>query len=216
MKNYYNRECTAIAICLLIAAIMTGCGLALTVTEPSKEPNTSVQTNSEQTAAAGRDASLSDGAKNPEDQTNDASDSNESKDSTEVSDSGKIPSYYGTWSIKDYQYSDNPLLSGKECKEALSYTVTFSANGVVLNGERLDIGKPEYKSSPYSYDTLTEVYKANLGEWWNGIKTLDGAQEVEGVRIHSEKSFFGDNFFVAGEDVIWINYRGVFFYARKN
>lgn len=216
MKNYYNRGRTATVICLLIAALMTGCGPASTVTNTSSVHDASVQTSSGNTSVAVGDTDLFDGTKNSDNQTADTAASDKNTSSAKTSDSGKTPSYYGTWKMTNYQCSDAPLLSEKECKAALDYTITYSANGVVLNGERLNIGKPEYKSSPYTYDTLTKVYKANLGEWWNGIEVVNGAQQVDGICVKSEESFFGDSFFVANDEVIWINYRGVFFFARKS
>ena len=55
----------------------------------------------------------------------------------------------------------------------------------------------------------TDAYNVNLGEWWDNIS------EVTYITIDSNKSFFGDQFFVVDSDTIWIYYEGAFFLAKK-
>lgn len=90
-------------------------------------------------------------------------------------------------------------------------TITYQADSILLDGENVTADDVAYETDllTYDYDSLTEAYHANLGEWWNNIS------EVTCVTIDSNESFFGNQFFTADADTIWIYYEGVFFLAKS-
>lgn len=120
-------------------------------------------------------------------------------------------SYYGTWEIKDYQGAGASALSSDDMESFRGKTITYQPDSILLDGEKVADGSFAYKTEDdaYNYDSLTEAYRANLGEWWNNIS------EVTCVMIDSNESFFGNHFFVADLDTIWIYYEGVFFLAKQ-
>lgn len=89
--------------------------------------------------------------------------------------------------------------------------ITYQADSILLDGENVTADDVAYETDllTYDYDSLTEAYHANLGEWWNNIS------EVTCVTIDSNESFFGNQFFTADADTIWIYYEGVFFLAKS-
>ncbi len=123
---------------------------------------------------------------------------------------GDEPSYYGTCTVKDYQSASVSSLSTEETGDFFSYTVTYQADTVFQNGQNMNIAGLTYESEEYTEDSILQEYKANLGEWWNE------KSKVTRIFITSEDYFFGNQFFVASDDVIWIYYEGVFFLARKD
>lgn len=135
--------------------------------------------------------------------------SKEPESDTEESKQGE-PSYYGTWAVKDYQSASVSSLSTEEIGDFFSYTVTYQADAVFQNGQNMNIAGLTYESEEYTEDSIVQEYKANLGEWWNE------KSKVTRIFIASEDYFFGNQFFVADDDVIWIYYEGVFFLARKD
>lgn len=120
-----------------------------------------------------------------------------------------ISSYYGTWSIKDCQSADISALSTEEIGNYMDYTVSYEADAVLVNGQSMNVSSPVYEFQPYTEEALVQDYQANLGEWWAG------KAQVSCVVVTSSEAFFGDQFFIADEDTLWIYYQGVFFLARK-
>lgn len=123
--------------------------------------------------------------------------------------------FYGTWEVKDYQSS--PEMQPYASESFLGKTITYGADSVIVDGEKLvwKIDEDDIiyylDNSSYNYDELTEIYETNLGEWWNGIS------EVTKVSIapESDVMFFGKSFFVADSETIWIYYMGVFYLAKN-
>lgn len=118
-------------------------------------------------------------------------------------------SFYGTWEVKDHQTAEVSALSEEEISAFLDDTVTYQKNEVLLNGQKMNAVDISYEFAPYTEQTLAEEYRANLGEWWNG------KPEVSRCTVMSSESFFGDHFFIADEETIWICYEGVFFLAKR-
>ncbi len=128
---------------------------------------------------------------------------------TETTDNSA--SYYGTWEVKDYQSASVSALSSDDMESFRGSKVTYEADAILLNGEETAADNFTYEadSNTYNYDSLTEAYQANLGEWWNNIN------EVTYVAVNSNDIFFGSQFFVADSDTLWIYYEGVFFLAKR-
>lgn len=126
-------------------------------------------------------------------------------------DDNNAASYYGTWEVRDYQGAEVSMLSAEDMESFRGATITYQSDSVSLNNEIVTEGTIAYETgdTAYDYDLLTETYNANLGEWWNNIG------EVTCVTVASDNSFFGNQFFVANSDTIWIYYEGVFFLASK-
>lgn len=118
-------------------------------------------------------------------------------------------SYYGTWKVWDYQSASVSALSLEEMDAFKGYTLTYEPDAVLQNDRDMNIADLEYTATAYTEETLVQDYRVNLGEWWNGVS------EVSDVFITAEEPFFGQEFFVVNDDVIWIYYEGVFFLARK-
>lgn len=127
----------------------------------------------------------------------------------EEPDEESKPSYYGIWEVKDYQAAEVSALSADEMEAFRGYTVTYQADAVFCNGQNMNIADPGYEYEEYTEELLAQEYRANLGEWWNE------KEQVFSYTISSDESFFGDHFFVADENILWIYYEGVFFLARK-
>lgn len=128
---------------------------------------------------------------------------------TETTDNSA--SYFGTWEVKDYQSASVSALSADDMEAFRGSKVTYEADAILLNGEETAADNFTYEddSNTYNYDSLTEAYQANLGEWWNNIN------EVTCVAVNSNDIFFGSQFFVADSDTLWIYYEGVFFLAKR-
>lgn len=119
-------------------------------------------------------------------------------------------SYYGTWKVWDYQSADISALSQEEVDSFKDYTLTYQADAIYQNGQDMNVTDPEYTVvEVYTEETLVQGYRANLGEWWNGV------EEVSHVSVVTDEIFFGQQFFIVNDDVIWIYHEGVFFLARK-
>lgn len=121
-----------------------------------------------------------------------------------------VSAYYGTWEVKDYQSAAVSTLSSEDMESFRGTLVTYQPDSVLLDGEQAADDTVAYEAAAvaYDYNGLTEAYQANLGEWWNGIS------EVTGVTVDSGEGFFGDQFFTADSDTIWIYYEGAFFLAK--
>lgn len=129
-------------------------------------------------------------------------------------DNGKVDnscSYYGTWEIRDYQSAGISALSSDDMESFQGITITYQSDSILLDDENVtvDYFTDETDNFVYDYDSLTDAYNVNLGEWWDNIS------EVTYITIDSNKSFFGDQFFVVDSDTIWIYYEGAFFLAKK-
>lgn len=120
--------------------------------------------------------------------------------------------YYGTWEVKDYQSAAVSTIGTDESEAFRGASVTYQEDAILLNGEDVNAGSFTYEKegTSYDYDKLTEDYQANLGEWWNNIG------EVTRVTVSSDADFFGNQFFMADADTLWIYYEGVFFLAKKD
>ncbi len=120
--------------------------------------------------------------------------------------------YYGEWVVQDYQSAAVSVLSTEEMEAFKGYTISYQSDSVLVNGEKVTTDGFRYAAQEESFteETIVQEYRANLGEWWNGVT------EITGVYVTSDDGFFGDNFFVVNDEVIWIWYEGVFFLARKS
>ena len=134
---------------------------------------------------------------------------NQNDQDTEQEEQTNNSSYYGTWEVQDYQAAGVSALSTEECEAFKEYMITYQADAVFQNGNNMNLTEVEYQHETYTEETLVQDYRANLGEWWNGI------EEVRSVNITSTDNFFGSHFFVADNNTIWIYYEGVFFLAKK-
>lgn len=118
-------------------------------------------------------------------------------------------SYFGSWYVWDYQAAEVSGLSTEDCKMFLNAVVTYQADGVYMNDQKIEIAALDYEETVYTEDLLMQDYRANLGEWWSN------KEQVTRVLVSTSDSFFGNQFFAADEDSIWICYEGVFFLARR-
>lgn len=137
-----------------------------------------------------------------------------SNNENEISHTGEMDrsfSYYGTWEVRDYQSAAFSALSSDDMESFRGIVITYQSDSILLNDEKVTNENFTYETedATYDYDSLTETYKANLGEWWNNIS------EVTYVTIDSNESFFGNQFFVVDSETIWIYYEGVFFLAKN-
>lgn len=129
--------------------------------------------------------------------------------STAEENSDDAPSFYGTWEVWDYQGAEITALPADELESFRGITVTYAADSVSLDGQKYDIDGYEYDSEDYTEELLSENYKVNLGEWWNE------KDHVSLVSALTAENFFGSQFFIADEDMIWIYYEGGFFLAKQ-
>lgn len=123
-----------------------------------------------------------------------------------------LASLYGTWEVKDYQVQVGTVyeLSTEDMESFRGIKITYQSDSIMLDGGQVADGNFTYKTgAAYNYDSLTDTYGANLGDWWNNIS------EVTNITVESEESFFGNQFFTVDSETIWINYKDVFFLARK-
>lgn len=142
-----------------------------------------------------------------------AESSNSENEISNMEETDNSFSYYGTWEVKDYQSATVSALSSDDMESFRGVMIAYQSDSILLDGENVtanDNFTYETDDATYNYDSLTETYKANLGEWWNNIS------EVTCVTINSNESFFGDQFFVVDSDTIWIYYEGVFFLAKNS
>lgn len=131
-----------------------------------------------------------------------------------IPEATKLPeaaSYFGTWEVKDAQYCYIAALSQEEVNSFIGKSLTYQADGVLFNGETVLSGPVTYEvdDEPTNEADVTEDYRANLGEWWNGVS------EVTGISVDAPDAFFGHRFFVVDAETIWIFYEGVFFLAKR-
>lgn len=129
--------------------------------------------------------------------------------STAEEASEDTPSFYGTWEVWDYQGAEVTALSSDEMEAFRGITVTYAADSVSSDGQTFDIDGYENDPEDYTEELLVENYNVNLGEWWNE------KDRVFLVSTLTTEDFFGSQFFIADEDVIWIYYEGCFFLARQ-
>lgn len=137
--------------------------------------------------------------------------SNAEKEISNIEEIDNSFSYYGTWEVRDYQNATFSALSSDDMESFRGIMITYQSDSILLDGEKVtnDNFTYEIEETTYNYDSLMEVYKANLGEWWNNIS------EVTYVTIDSDENFFGNQFFMVDSDTIWIYYEGVFFLAKN-
>ncbi len=190
-----------ILLLILSSAMMLGaCG---NTDKPQQDnPATESVVSAENTAADDKTASEGSNA------VNDNSASEAAPTSSTVAETEVLP-YYGTWSVKDCQPAKVSALSPAEISTYLSYSITYQPDAVYQNDQNMNIDELQYKSEPYTEESLVENYKANLGEWWNGIS------EVSYISVTAPEKFFGNQFFIVNEDTLWIYYEGAFFLAKK-
>lgn len=117
--------------------------------------------------------------------------------------------FYGAWEIKDCQPAEISALSLEEAQAFRGYTITYQSDTVLLNDQTISAAEYKSETELYTEEALTQNYNVNLGEWWNGISG------VEHVSVSAEDIFFGDEFFVADAETLWIYYEGVFFLAKR-
>lgn len=122
-----------------------------------------------------------------------------------------VPSYFGTWEVKDSQHCYISAVTQEERDSFIGKRLTYQADAVLFDGETV-LGGPvtyEVDDEPTTEVDVTEDYRANLGEWWNGVS------EVTGISVDASDAFFGHYFFVVDSETIWIFYEGVFFLAKR-
>lgn len=141
-----------------------------------------------------------------------ASTAEETEDGTETETeniSGGVSAWYGTWKIRDYQTADVYAMSQEEIMQYLGGTISYDRDSLTVNGQKTDEVQFEYDAEPYTEASIAEAFRANLGEWWNGIG------EVTGIHVIAQENPFGSFFFAVNEDVLWIYQDGVFFLAGR-
>lgn len=129
-------------------------------------------------------------------------------ETTELPD---VPSYLGTWEVKDSQHGYISAVTQEERDALVGKRITYQADAVLFDGETVLSGPVTYEvdDEPTNEADVTEDYRANLGEWWNGVS------EVTGISVDAPDAFFGHRFFVVDAETIWIFYEGVFFLAKR-
>lgn len=195
----------------LAAMLLTGCSILSGGSQAEKEPDMEYEGAEvilPDTEQEGTEVGLPETVESPDGEK-------------EVSDTGNnddSASYYGTYEVKDYQWQinedmseENLALSLEEMESFRGKRIAYQSDSVILDGAKAADGNFTYKvaDTAYNYDSLIESYDANLGDWWNNIS------EVACVTIDSNESFFGNQFFVADSETIWIYYEGVFFLAKR-
>ena len=116
---------------------------------------------------------------------------------------------YGTWQVVDYKTCQIYAMSQQEIEEVLTYKVAYYEDGVSLNGQQVRLENFGYTFVDYAQAELSQDFNVDLTEWWNGSMSVSMGQ------ILSDEGFFGDTFFPADADHLWIYYNGVFFRAEK-
>lgn len=187
------KKCLAVLLCTgLLTMILSGCGDIL----PGDSTLPDDSSREDPVSAVGQE-------------TPEASDAeNDISDTVETDDSA---AYYGTWKVIDFQSAEFTALSTDDMESYRGVSITYQPDSVLLDGENVTSDSFTFKTddTALNYDSLTEAYGANLGEWWNNIN------EVIQITVDSDESFFGDQFFVVDADTIWIYYEGVFFLAKN-
>lgn len=197
----------------LLTMGLSGCSGILPNDDSQKEgiPTTGPETPGSETPGSGTPGSETPGSETPESKTPGSESSETGETSDDEQETDHFASYYGTWEVKDYQSASVSTLSLEEMESFRGKKITYQADSILLDGENVTADDVAYETDllTYDYDSLTEAYHANLGEWWNNIS------EVTCVTIDSNESFFGNQFFTADADTIWIYYEGVFFLAKS-
>ena len=197
----------------LLTMGLSGCSGILPSDDSQKEgiPTTGPETPGSGTPGSETPGSETPGSETPENETPGSESSETGEASDDEQETDYFASYYGTWEVKDYQSASVSTLSLEEMESFRGKTITYQADSILLDGENVTADDVAYETDllTYDYDSLTEAYQANLGEWWNNIS------EVTCVTIDSSESFFGNQFFTADADTIWIYYEGVFFFAKS-
>jgi len=119
--------------------------------------------------------------------------------------------YFGTWEVKDSQHCYISAVTQEERNSLVGKRLAYQENAVLFDGETVLDGPVTYEVDdvPTTEADVTEDYRANLGEWWNGVS------EVTGISVDTPDVFFGHRFFVVDAETIWIYYEGVFFLAKR-
>ncbi len=123
----------------------------------------------------------------------------------------EMPSYFGTWEVKDSQHCYISAVTQEERDSFIGKRLTYQADAVLFDGETVLDSPVNYEvdDEPTTEADVTEDYRANLGEWWNGVS------EVTGISVDAPDVFFGHRFFAVDAETIWIFYEGVFFLAKR-
>lgn len=197
----------------LLTMGLSGCSGILPNDDSQKEgiPTTGPETPESGMSGSGTPESGTSGSGTPESETLGSESSETGETSDDEQETDHFASYYGTWEVKDYQSASVSTLSLEEMESFRGKKITYQADSILLDGENVTADDVAYETDllTYDYDSLTEAYHANLGEWWNNIS------EVTCVTIDSSESFFGNQFFTADADTIWIYYEGVFFLSKS-
>ena len=118
--------------------------------------------------------------------------------------------YYGVWTVKEHRAAQVSALSSEQMQAYVGRTVDYGADAVLINGGEMNVTGPVYECEPYTAEALAEEYRVDLGQW------QDGVSELIAVSVASGEDCFGNRFFAAGEDRIWIYYEGAFFLAERS
>lgn len=138
----------------------------------------------------------------------------EAEETQDAEDDG-IASLYGTWQVLDYKPSQVYALSQQEIEEFLECRVSYYKDRFVRDGQSAGSENfgytflDGYLFQGYAWEDIKRDFQADLTEWWNGNSMVPMGW------ITSETGFFGDTFFLADEEQMWIYYEGVFFRAEK-
>ena len=119
------------------------------------------------------------------------------------------PAWYGSWKIIDVKAAAVSALAEEEVEKYKDQTVTYGETTVMVGDTSYEIEGYETMLDVYTQDSMTQDYKADLSDWWNG------AGELSFVQVLANDDFFGSVFFATDNGELWIYCDGVFFRAEK-
>ena len=129
----------------------------------------------------------------------------------EGEEDSKAQSWYGTWVATEARATDISTLSEEEFSGMVGDTVTYGADMVQSNEEKLKIEGYETMKDVYTPDSLKEDYKVDLSNWEEGVESISFGEVI----ANEDQEFFGDTFFVTDTGNVWIYREGVFFRTEK-
>ena len=113
--------------------------------------------------------------------------------------------------VTETKAAEVSALSEEEISGKVGNTVTYEANTVQINEERLEIEGYETMQDVYTPDSIKEDYKADLSDWEDGVENISFGEVISS----EDQDFFGDTFFVTDTGELWIYQEGVFFRTEK-
>ena len=94
--------------------------------------------------------------------------------------------------VTETKAAEVSALSEEEISGKVDNTVTYEANTVQINEERLEIEGYETMQDVYTPDSIKEDYKADLSDWEDGVENISFGEVISS----EDQDFFGDTFFV--------------------